>query len=68
MSPMEVWCNEAQERYVIACNTEGLASLEAICQRERCIYAVVGETTAEQRLIVDDSLFGNTPVDLSMGT
>ena len=69
MSPMEIWCNEAQERYVLAIAPERLARFEAICARERCPYAVVGEATdgiEEQRLIVGDGLFDNTPVDLPM--
>eukprot|EP01064_Diplonema_japonicum_P025979 TRINITY_DN37407_c0_g1_i1.p1 TRINITY_DN37407_c0_g1~~TRINITY_DN37407_c0_g1_i1.p1 ORF type:complete len:1297 (+),score=378.53 TRINITY_DN37407_c0_g1_i1:44-3934(+) len=68
MSPMEIWCNEAQERYVIACNSEGLARIEAICKRERCIYGVVGQTTEEQRLVVVDELLKNNTVDLPMST
>ncbi|CAN5362922.1 phosphoribosylformylglycinamidine synthase [soil metagenome] len=66
MSPAELWCNEAQERYVLAIPPERLPDFEAICRRERCPWAVVGHATAEQRLVVDDSHFGNTPVDLPM--
>ncbi len=69
MSPMEIWCNEAQERYVLAIAPERLARFEAICARERCPYAVVGEATdgiEEQRLVVCDGLFDETPVDLPM--
>ena len=53
MSPLEIWCNEAQERYVLAVAAERLAEFEAICERERCPYAVVGEATEEQHLRVD---------------
>lgn len=66
MSPMEIWCNESQERYVLAIYPEKLAEFEAICQRERCLYAVVGEATKEQRLVVHDSHFNNNPVDMPL--
>ena len=66
MSPMEIWCNESQERYVLAVYPEKLAEFEAICQRERCLYAVVGEATEEQRLVVHDSHFDNNPVDMPL--
>eukprot|EP01059_Diplonema_ambulator_P004072 TRINITY_DN13760_c0_g3_i1.p1 TRINITY_DN13760_c0_g3~~TRINITY_DN13760_c0_g3_i1.p1 ORF type:complete len:1296 (+),score=515.77 TRINITY_DN13760_c0_g3_i1:77-3964(+) len=68
MSPMEIWCNEAQERYVIACDTAGLERFEDICKRERCIYAVVGQTTEEKKLVVVDELLNNNTVDLPMDT
>jgi len=68
MSPMEIWCNEAQERYVLAVAAEDLAIFEAIATRERCPYAVVGEATAERRLVVDDSDLDGTPVDMPLGT
>ncbi|HZH03999.1 MAG TPA: phosphoribosylformylglycinamidine synthase, partial [Myxococcaceae bacterium] len=64
MSPMQIWSNEAQERYVLAVEPERLPQLAAFCERERCPYAVVGEATAEERVVVQDSLFGNAPVDL----
>ena len=66
MSPLEIWCNESQERYVMAVEPEHLARFEAICQRERCPFAVVGEATAEMHLQLTDSEFGNAPVDLPM--
>ncbi|MFB9886806.1 phosphoribosylformylglycinamidine synthase [Balneatrix alpica] len=66
MSPLEIWCNEAQERYVMAVSPENLAEFEAICQRERCPYAIVGEATDEQHLRLGDQLFDNNPVDLPM--
>jgi phosphoribosylformylglycinamidine synthase len=65
LSPMEIWCNEAQERYVLAVNADRLELVAAICARERCPYAVVGEARAEQRLLVDDG--GKAaPVDMPM--
>ncbi len=66
MSPLALWCNESQERYVMAVAEENLARFEAICQRERCPYAVVGEATAEPHLLVEDSHFDNKPVDMSL--
>ncbi len=66
MSPLEIWCNESQERYVLAIEPEHLARFEAICARERCPYAVVGEATEAQHLRVSDQQFGNDPVDLPM--
>ena len=66
MSPLEIWCNESQERYTLAVRSENLALFESICERERCPYSVVGEALEEQHLTVTDNLFGNKPVDLSM--
>ncbi len=66
MSPLEIWCNESQERYVLAVDAERLADFEALCARERCPYAVVGETTEARELVVGDGYFDNTPVDLPM--
>lgn len=66
MSPMEIWCNESQERYVLAISPEALAQFEAICQRERCPYAVVGEAVSEQHLCVNDKYFDAKPIDLPM--
>jgi phosphoribosylformylglycinamidine synthase len=64
MTPMEIWCNEAQERYVLAVSERGLAAFEAIARRERCPYAVVGRLTDDGILRVHDSQFDNFPVDL----
>ncbi|QIB66932.1 phosphoribosylformylglycinamidine synthase [Kineobactrum salinum] len=66
MTPLEIWCNESQERYVLAVEPEQLDRFEAICRRERCPYAVVGEATAAEQLQLADSHFGNQPVDLPM--
>lgn len=68
MSPMEIWCNEAQERYVIGVHPADLAQFEAYCARERCPYAVVATTTADEQLIVHDDLLGNDTVNLPMAT
>ena len=66
MSPLAIWCNEAQERYVMAVKPEDLAAFEAICQRERCPYAVVGESIADKHLVVNDKHFDAKPVDIPM--
>lgn len=66
MSPLEIWCNEAQERYVMAVNEQDISRFDAICQRERCPYAVVGEATEEHHIRLDDSHFDNSPIDLPM--
>ncbi|MDY6943586.1 MAG: phosphoribosylformylglycinamidine synthase [Pseudomonadota bacterium] len=68
MSPLEIWCNEAQERYVLAVTPERLDVLVAICERERCPYAVVGDATGEPQLVLEDDLFGNRPIDLPLST
>jgi phosphoribosylformylglycinamidine synthase len=66
MSPLELWCNESQERYVLAIAPERLAIFEALCARERCPVAVLGEASEEGRLIVEDAHFGNRPIDLPL--
>jgi phosphoribosylformylglycinamidine synthase len=66
MSPREIWCNEAQERYVLAIPPARLAEFRAICERERCPFAVLGEATGENHLLVTDSHFNNAPVDVSL--
>jgi phosphoribosylformylglycinamidine synthase len=64
MSPMGIWCNEAQERYVLAVSPERIDEFAALCARERCPFAVVGETTVERRLVVHDDHFDDFPVDM----
>lgn len=66
MSPMEIWCNESQERYVMGVAPQDLATFKEICERERAPYAVVGYATSEQRLVLTDKLLGSTPIDLEM--
>jgi len=66
LSPMEIWCNEAQERYVLAVAPQRLDAFAALCERERCPFALVGEASAEPRLTVRDSAGGAPPVDLPM--
>jgi phosphoribosylformylglycinamidine synthase len=66
MAPHEIWCNESQERYVLAVAVEDFDRFEAICKRERAQYAVIGEATEERHLTVADSHFDNSPVDLPL--
>ncbi|KZN60944.1 phosphoribosylformylglycinamidine synthase [Pseudoalteromonas luteoviolacea CPMOR-1] len=66
MAPHEIWCNESQERYVLAVAAEDFARFEEICKRERAQYAVIGEATEERHLTVADSHFDNNPVDLPL--
>jgi len=66
MAPHEIWCNESQERYVLAVDAADFERFQAICERERCPFAVVGEAIAEPHLTVTDSHFGNKPVDMPL--
>lgn len=66
MSPLEIWCNESQERYVMAVAPENMEVFDAICKRERAPYAVVGIATEERELKLEDSHFENTPIDMPM--
>src|SRR5690554_9604 len=66
MSPLAIWCNESQERYVLAVAEENMELFDALCARERCPYAVVGYATEEPHLTVTDSHFDNKPVDLPL--
>jgi len=67
MSPREIWCNEAQERYVLAIAPAQLDVFRAICARERCPFAVLGTATLAQQLTLADERFGNLPVDMDLG-
>ena len=66
MSPMELWCNESQERYVMLLRADAVEAFERICERERCPYALVGELTEERDLRVVDEEFGNEPVAMPL--
>ena len=66
MSPLEVWCNESQERYVLAVAPESIELFDELCKRERAPYAVIGEATEEMHLSLADSHFDNTPIDLPL--
>lgn len=64
MSPMEIWCNESQERYVLGLDPADLPRLQALAERERCPLAVVGHASADERLVVD--WHGQSVIDLPM--
>jgi phosphoribosylformylglycinamidine synthase len=66
MSPLEIWCNEAQERYVLAVAPERLEQFLALCRRERCPCAVIGRTTGDGQLRVHDAQSGKYPVDIAV--
>ncbi len=66
MSPLEIWCNESQERYVLSVAADQLPLFDALCRRERAPYAVIGEAVAEQHLTMSDSHFDNQPIDLPL--
>ncbi|WP_313328346.1 phosphoribosylformylglycinamidine synthase, partial [Stutzerimonas balearica] len=66
MAPHEIWCNESQERYVLSVDAADFERFKAICERERCPFAVVGEATEALHLTVADSHFGNKPVDMPL--
>jgi phosphoribosylformylglycinamidine synthase len=66
MSPREIWCNEAQERYVLAIAPASLGLFRALCERERCPFSVLGKATALGRLKVKDPQLGDTPVDVDL--
>ncbi|BCS47448.1 phosphoribosylformylglycinamidine synthase [Aeromonas jandaei] len=66
MSPLEIWCNESQERYVLAVAREKLPLFKALCERERAPYAVIGTATEEKHLTLSDQHFDNHPIDLPL--
>lgn len=66
MAPKEIWSNESQERYVLAIAPESLPMFQALCERERCLFAVVGTATEERQLKLIDPELGNEPVDMPM--
>ncbi|RMA81418.1 phosphoribosylformylglycinamidine synthase [Umboniibacter marinipuniceus] len=66
MTPLAVWCNESQERYVMAIHPERMARFESICERERCPYSAVGTAIEARHLTVSDSHFNEAPVDLPL--
>ena len=66
MTPMQVWSNEAQERYMLAVDSQYFDVFEALCERERCPFAVLGTATDDGHLLVSDPLFANKPVDVDL--
>ena len=66
MSPLELWCNESQERYVLAIDSASLPRFEAFCQRERAPFAVLGHATDDGKLVVTDAHFESTPIEVPL--
>ncbi len=66
MAPLEIWCNESQERYVLSVAPENLEQFAQICARERAPFAVVGEAISEQHLTLNDKHFDNKPIDMPL--
>ncbi len=66
MSPAEIWCNESQERYVVAVASASVSLFKAYCERERCPFAIVGVADGSGNLTVADAKFNNKPVDMSL--
>ena len=66
MNPMEIWCCEAQERYVLALKPEARGFFEALCARERCPVAFIGVATGDGQLVLEDSHFGDRPIDMDI--
>ena len=66
MAPMGIWCNEAQERYVLIVASERIEEFRSLCDRERCPVSVIGTLTDDGRLVVNDRDFDNRPVDMPM--
>ncbi|KUG51861.1 phosphoribosylformylglycinamidine synthase [Serinicoccus chungangensis] len=72
LSPKEIWSNESQERYVLAIAPASLEDFAALCERERCPYAVVGTAQEETELVVTDGqgardVVADAPVDMPLG-
>jgi len=66
MSPMGIWCNEAQERYVLLVGDDRIEEFETLCERERCPVSVIGTLTDDGQLVVTDREFDNRAVDMPM--
>jgi phosphoribosylformylglycinamidine synthase len=66
MSPMEIWCNESQERYVLAIKEESVSLFSAICEKERAPFSILGEATENPHLSLEDAYFNNKPIDIEM--
>jgi phosphoribosylformylglycinamidine synthase len=67
MSPMEIWCCEAQERYVLAILPEDEKQFMEMCERERCPAKVIGVATGDGKLVLEDEHFNNKPIDIDLG-
>ena len=66
MNPMEIWCCEAQERYVLALKPQARGFFEELCRRERCPVAFIGVATGDGQLVLEDSHFGDNPIDMDI--
>ena len=66
MNPMEIWCCEAQERYVLALKPEARIFFEELCARERCPVAFIGVATGDGQLVLNDQHFGDSPIDMDI--
>jgi phosphoribosylformylglycinamidine synthase len=66
LAPKEIWCNESQERYVLALDPARHDAFKAFCERERCPYAVVGTATQETQLVLEDGPGGDRPIDMPL--
>lgn len=66
MTPLEIWCNESQERYVLAIAATNLPVFKAICERENCPFAVLGHATPDKQLILTDEKYASTPINIAM--
>ena len=66
MNPMEIWCCEAQERYVLALKPEARDFFQTLCDRERCPVAFIGVATGDGQLVLEDSHFGDRPIDMDI--
>ena len=68
MTPMEIWCCEAQERYVLALKPDARETFEKLCERERCPVAFIGVATGDRRLVLEDAAFNDKPIDMDIAT
>jgi phosphoribosylformylglycinamidine synthase len=66
LAPKEIWCNESQERYTLAIAPESLPLFQAMCERERCPFSVVGRATGEPSLVLEDGPGGSRAIDMPM--
>ncbi|MDT0593717.1 phosphoribosylformylglycinamidine synthase [Glaciecola petra] len=66
MSPLEIWCNESQERYVLSVAPENMEVFTTICERERAPFSIVGEATKSRHLTLSDKKFGNKAIDMPL--
>ena len=66
MTPLEIWCNESQERYVLAVPANRIDTFADLCRRERAPFAIVGEATEQKHLVLEDPHFANKPIDLPL--